>query len=121
LKRLGRILVASAAVTVVGVTGAVAAPTAVEAATKYFSSTKVVTGRGAVNCPAGFKVAGGGYSVPRDQSTDTAADLYVVNGSYPTARGWRVDAMHQHVEVSDTDLSSTNVPYSAQVYVICVG
>jgi hypothetical protein len=119
LKRLTKVLVAALSIFTIG---ALLTPTAVEAATKYFSTTKTVTGRSSVNCPAGFKVTGGGYTIPQDLITDTLVEEYGVTSSAPTATGWRVVAHKTRTTLTDAnEVVSSVAPYSATVYAICVG
>jgi len=119
LKRLGKVT----AVAVAGLAaGAVLSPTAVEAATKYFSTTQVVKGNGVVNCPAGYAVTGGGYSVPQDSYTDTSVTQYFVTASYPTSKGWRVAATRTRITLDEKDgITDSTTAYAAKVYAICVG
>ncbi|GAA3396625.1 hypothetical protein [Cryptosporangium minutisporangium] len=119
MKRLSKAVVAGLSIFTIG---ALISPTAVEAATKYFSTTKTVTARGSVNCPAGYKVTGGGYSIPSDRYTDTLVDQYVVTASYPSASGWRVTATRTRTTLDEKEgIVSTTTPYSATVYAMCVG
>lgn len=100
---------------------ALGAPPAAQAAVKYFSTTKTVTGTGSVTCSSGWKVTGGGAQVPNNYYGSSTSTEYQLRGSYPTSNGWKADATRVSGRYSSSQgWRFTDSGYSAKVWAICI-
>jgi hypothetical protein len=79
------------------IVAAAVAPASAAAAVNYFDQTRVVTAYNTqyATCPAGWKVVGGGFELPRDFISSSATGTsysYKSNVSRPTSQSWQASA-----------------------------
>lgn len=101
--------------------GLIISPAAVNAAVTYFSVQTKVSGTNAVNCPAGYKVTGGGVSeLPMNSNSGATKTEYLLRGSWPTANGWAASARRLVITQSGLSVNVADYAQNVSVWAICV-
>lgn len=114
-----KIAIVSVGLGAAGVCMAIVGPTAATAAVNYFNETKTERSGGSAYCASGWKVTGGGASVPNPYFGSSYSDEYALLASYPYDNGWKATGSKVHGSKSSSGWKFTVSSYSPQVYVIC--
>jgi hypothetical protein len=102
--------------------GTMLSPVAVNAAVKYFSTTRTVSGYGSANCTGTSKLVGGGVqSLPNNYYGSSSSREYQLTGSYPSGNSWRATAIETDGTYSSiSGWRFTSRSYTPRVSAICV-
>ncbi|MGO4599991.1 hypothetical protein [Terrabacter sp. 2RAF25] len=101
--------------------GILVSPPAVQAAVNYFDTTRTVSGSGAVSCPYGWRVTGGGVaSLPSDYFGSYSSREYTLTGSMPYGNGWKATAKQTNGSYSTySGWRFSTSGYFPQVFAVC--